>query len=126
MSKTVIQPYLFFGGRCEEALEFYKATIEAQIEMVMHFNESPDPLPPDMLQAGFENKDFVPTPPDHPCGQTWMRVSIGFRRLEGSWKVVHEHVSIPFNPMDNQAWFIANPDVADMPDYGGGGESSSR
>jgi uncharacterized protein (TIGR02246 family) len=69
---------------------------------------------------------FVPTPPDHPCGQTWMRISVGFRRIEGSWKVVHEHVSIPFNPMDNHAWFITNPDVVDMPDYSGGCQSSSR
>jgi PhnB protein len=56
MSTTVIQPYLFFGGRCEEALEFYTTTIGAQVEMVMHFNESPEPPPPDMLQRGFENK----------------------------------------------------------------------
>lgn len=61
---------------------------------------------------------FVPTPADHPCGQTWMRISVGFRRCDGKWKVVHEHVSVPFNPMNNHAWFITNPDVADMPDYG--------
>jgi PhnB protein len=56
ISKTVIQPYLFFSGRCEEVLEFYKTTIGAQVEMVMHFNESPDLLPPSMLQPGFENQ----------------------------------------------------------------------
>jgi uncharacterized protein (TIGR02246 family) len=60
---------------------------------------------------------FVPTPADHPCGMTWMRVTACYRRLEGRWKVVHEHVSLPFNPMNNQAWLIANPDVADMPSY---------
>lgn len=61
---------------------------------------------------------FVPTPADHPAGQTWIRVSIGYRRLTGRWKVVHEHVSIPFNPLDNQAWHIKNPDELTMPDYG--------
>lgn len=61
---------------------------------------------------------IVPTPADDPSGQTWMRVTIGYRRVAGEWKVVHEHFSLPFNPMNNQVWFITNPDVADMPDYG--------
>lgn len=53
---TAIQPYLFFGGRCEEALEFYQKTLGAKIEMMMRFSESPDAPPPGMLAAGFENK----------------------------------------------------------------------
>jgi uncharacterized protein (TIGR02246 family) len=61
---------------------------------------------------------FLPTPPDHPAGQTWMRVTIGYRRTAGAWKVLHEHWSVPFNPMNNQAWFIKDPHVADAPDYG--------
>jgi uncharacterized protein (TIGR02246 family) len=61
---------------------------------------------------------FVPTPADHCCGQTWMRITVCYRRIEGQWIVVHEHVSIPFNPMDNQAWRITDPDSLDMPDYG--------
>lgn len=61
---------------------------------------------------------FVPTPADHPCGQTWMRLSIGLRRIDGAWKVVHEHVSIPFNPMNREAWYITDPDKLEMPDYG--------
>jgi uncharacterized protein (TIGR02246 family) len=60
---------------------------------------------------------FVPTPADHPSGQTWMRITVCFRRVEGKWKVVHEHVSIPFNPMNGQAWNITDPDSLDMPDY---------
>lgn len=55
MSAT-ITPYLFFSGRCDEALQFYQTALGAKIEMVMRFNESPDPVPPGMLQAGFENK----------------------------------------------------------------------
>ena len=42
----LIQPYLFFDGRCEEALEFYKKAIGAEVEMLMRFKESPDPHPP--------------------------------------------------------------------------------
>ena len=61
MSKTTITPYLFFAGRCEEALHFYREALGAQIDMIMRFNESPEPTPPGMLQAGFENKEVHPT-----------------------------------------------------------------
>ena len=60
---------------------------------------------------------FIPTPADHPCGATWMRVTACYRRIDGVWKAVHEHVSIPFNPMTNEAFFIADPDVIETPDY---------
>ncbi|MCG7757497.1 MAG: VOC family protein [Nitrosomonas sp.] len=56
MPNPLIQPYLMFGGRCEEALEFYRSALGAQIDMLLHFSESPDPTPPGMLPAGFENK----------------------------------------------------------------------
>jgi PhnB protein len=56
MNNPVIQPYLIFGGRCEEALEFYRNALGAQIDMLMRFSESPDPPPPGMLPPGFENK----------------------------------------------------------------------
>ncbi|MBL0012039.1 MAG: VOC family protein [Nitrosomonas sp.] len=56
MSNPLIQPYLMFGGRCEEALEFYRTALGAQIDMLMRFKESPEPPPPGMLPPGFENK----------------------------------------------------------------------
>ncbi|QDV68384.1 hypothetical protein Poly24_20930 [Rosistilla carotiformis] len=56
LQEAVVQPYLFFGGRCEEALAFYETALGAKIEMKLRFNESPDPVPDGMLQAGFENK----------------------------------------------------------------------
>lgn len=39
----VIQPYLFFEGRCEEALEFYRQVLGAKTLFLMRFKESPDP-----------------------------------------------------------------------------------
>jgi PhnB protein len=51
-----IQPYLFFNGRCEEALEFYKRALGAEVEMLMRFKESPDPPPPDMVPPGSGDK----------------------------------------------------------------------
>lgn len=53
---TAITPYLIFSGRCEEALQFYGQALGAQVEMLLRFNESPEPPPPGMLQPGFENK----------------------------------------------------------------------
>jgi PhnB protein len=38
-----VQPYLTFDGRCEEALEFYKKALGAEVTMLMRFEESPDP-----------------------------------------------------------------------------------
>ena len=52
----VIQPYLFFNGRCEEAVEFYRKALGAQVEMMMRFKESPEPPQPGMVPPGFENK----------------------------------------------------------------------
>ncbi len=53
---ALIQPYLFFSGRCKEALEFYCATLGAELLMLMNYKESPDPLPPEMLSPGWEDK----------------------------------------------------------------------
>ncbi len=52
----LIQPYLFFGGRCEEALDFYKAALGAEVTLMMRFREAPDPAPPGMTPAGWEDK----------------------------------------------------------------------
>lgn len=51
-----VQPYLFFNGRCEEALDFYRTVLDAKVDMMMRYRESPEPLPPDMLAPGMEEK----------------------------------------------------------------------
>ncbi len=38
-----IRSYLFFDGRCEEALEFYRNALGAEVTMLMRFKESPEP-----------------------------------------------------------------------------------
>lgn len=53
---TVVQPYLFFGGRCDEALELYRTALDIKVDMLMRFSESPEPMPPGVLQPGFEKK----------------------------------------------------------------------
>ena len=51
-----IEPYLFFNGRCEEAIAFYKRALGAEVLMLMRNNEAPEPAPPGMLPPGSEDK----------------------------------------------------------------------
>ena len=51
-----VQPYLFFDGRCEEAVEFYKSKLGAKVEMLMRFRDSPEPPQPGMVPPGSDNK----------------------------------------------------------------------
>jgi PhnB protein len=50
------QPYLLFGGRCEEALEFYQRAVGAKLDEVMRFKDNPNPPPPGTIAPGFDNK----------------------------------------------------------------------
>lgn len=43
---AIVQPYLFFDGKCEEALEFYKKVLGAEVNMLMRYKESPEAPPP--------------------------------------------------------------------------------
>jgi PhnB protein len=56
MKTTYVQPYLFFNGRCEEALAFYGTALGAKVDFLMRYQESPEPMRPGRLPAGFENK----------------------------------------------------------------------
>jgi PhnB protein len=48
-----VQPYLFFGGRCDEALEFYRSALGAEVVMLSRFKDNPEP---GMVQPGMEEK----------------------------------------------------------------------
>ena len=45
-NNAIVQPYLFFDGKCEEALEFYKKSLGAKVNMLMRYKDSPEPPPP--------------------------------------------------------------------------------
>jgi PhnB protein len=55
-NKRFVQPYLFFNGNCEQAVEFYRQALGAEVEMMMRYKESPEPPKPGMVPPGFENK----------------------------------------------------------------------
>jgi PhnB protein len=51
-----VEPYLFYNGRCDEAIAFYKEALGAEVTLLMRMNESPEPHPPGAIPPGFENK----------------------------------------------------------------------
>lgn len=52
----LVENYLFFGGRCEVALQFYQQALGATLVMQMKFSESPQAVPADRLAPGFADK----------------------------------------------------------------------
>ena len=51
-----LQPYLFFDGRCEEAVNFYQRALGAEVQMMMRIKDSPEPPQPGVHPPGSENK----------------------------------------------------------------------
>lgn len=56
LKKMDVKNYLFFSGRCEEAIEYYRKHLGAQVQCLMRFSECPEPIPEGVLQPGFEQK----------------------------------------------------------------------
>ncbi|HEY1363675.1 MAG TPA: VOC family protein [Xanthobacteraceae bacterium] len=52
----LVQPYLFFDGRCEEAVDFYRKALGAEVTALMRYKDCPDTPPPGMVAPGSENK----------------------------------------------------------------------
>ncbi|MCW8132458.1 MAG: VOC family protein [Planctomycetota bacterium] len=52
----LIEPYLFFGGKCEEALAFYEKAVGARSEMLLRHKDAPQKPPPGVLGPGMDEK----------------------------------------------------------------------
>jgi PhnB protein len=52
----LVQPYLFFDGRCEEAIEFYRRSLDAEVRMLMRYRDAPEAPPPKAAKAGTQDK----------------------------------------------------------------------
>lgn len=50
------QPYLFFRGRCAEAIAYYKTALGAEEVMVLRFKDSPDQPPPGAMPPGMDER----------------------------------------------------------------------
>ena len=51
-----VQPYLNFNGRCQEAIDFYRKALGAEVTMLMHFKDCPDPQQSAMISPGSKDK----------------------------------------------------------------------
>jgi PhnB protein len=51
-----VEPYLFFDGRCEEAVDFYRRALGAEVTMLMRFKDNPEPQSSGMVPPGAQNK----------------------------------------------------------------------
>ena len=78
-----IEPYLFFNGRCEEAMAFYKEALGAEVTLQMRMNESPEPHPPGCLPPGFEHKIMHA---NLRIGETNLMVSDGNNAMQPSFQ----------------------------------------
>ncbi len=99
-----VEPYLFFEGRCEEALEFYRTALGAEIIIKMRYSENPEPQQ--------QPKDCGPIPPDaimHATiriGETNVMASDGMASGQTSFKGISLSLS-PATEAEAQKLFTA-------------------
>src|SRR5712692_1648736 len=91
-NNRMVQVYLFFNGRCEEAVEFYRKALGAEVEFMMRFKESPEPHPPGMVPPGFENKIMHTS---FRIGQTTVMASDGCSAEKANFEGFSLSLSIP-------------------------------
>jgi PhnB protein len=51
-----IQPYLFFNGQLDDAIAFYKDKLGAEVQMLLRYKDSPEPLPPGVIAPNWDDK----------------------------------------------------------------------
>src|ERR1700751_5808163 len=83
-----VQPYLMFDGRCEEALEFYRKAVGAQITTLMRFKERPEPKSPEMCPPSSAEKVMHST---FTIGETTLMASDG---MNNTGKPVFQGISL--------------------------------
>jgi uncharacterized protein (TIGR02246 family) len=53
---------------------------------------------------------FTGIPEGHPAARIWFRFTTVYRKNQGQWQIIHEHGSVPFDPMTSQAVFTMEND----------------
>jgi PhnB protein len=91
-SSQYIQPYLFFNGRCEQAVKFYCKALGAKVQMMMRYKESPEPLPPGRVPKGFENKVMHAS---FRVGQTMVMASDGCSTKKANFQGFSLSLAVP-------------------------------
>lgn len=91
-NNRIVQPYLFFNGSCEQAIEFYRKALGAEVEMMMRFKESPEPCDPGMVPPGFENKIMHAS---FRIGETTLMASDGCSAGKANFEGFSLSISVP-------------------------------
>jgi len=91
-NNRIIQPYLFFNGRCEQAVEFYRKALGAEVDIMMRYKESPEPVQPGMIPPGFENKIMHAS---FRIGQTTVMASDGCADEKPNFQGFSLSISVP-------------------------------
>src|SRR4051812_42065865 len=109
----VIQPYLFFNGSCEQAIEFYRTALGAEVDMMMRFKDSPEPAQPGMVPPGFENKIMHTS---FRVGQTTVMASDGCSAEKSQFDGFSLSLSVPSEAEADRAFAaLANGGQVRMP-----------
>jgi PhnB protein len=87
-----VQPYLFFHGRCEEAVEFYRKALGAEAIELLRYSDSPEPPPPGMLPPGYERKIMHGT---FRLGDTTVMVSDGNQATAAAFQGFALTITVP-------------------------------
>ncbi|GDY38666.1 VOC family protein [Acidovorax sp. NB1] len=91
-----VEPYLMFEGRCEEALDFYRSALGAQVKVLMRYKDNPDPA---SAPGCADGSGSGPTPEmvmhaEFSVGQTTLMASDGM----GSGKASFQGISLALSP----------------------------
>ena len=92
IERGIVQPYLFFNGCCEEAVEFYRKALGAEVEMMMRHKDSPEPPPPGVVPPGYENKIMHTS---FRIGQTTVMASDGCEAGQPSFQGFSLSLTVP-------------------------------
>jgi len=101
-----VQAYLMFNGRTEEAIDFYKKAVGAEVTMLMRFSDAPDPMPPGMIPEGWDSKIMHSS---FKVGEAELMASDGCQSDDAGFKGVSLALSVT-SPEEAAAVFAALSD----------------
>ncbi len=87
-----VEPYLYFDGCCEQALEFYRAKLGAEVTSLMRYSDSPVPCDPAMVPPGSENKVMHSS---FKIGKTTLMASDGHCKGQPTFAGISLTISVP-------------------------------
>jgi len=101
-----VQAYLMFNGRTEEAIDFYRQAVGAEVTMLMRFSDAPDPMPPGMIPEGWDSKIMHSS---FKVGEAELMASDGCQSDDAGFKGVSLALSVT-SPEEAAAVFAALSD----------------